>query len=126
MQQWRLEIPPCPPAAVARLRSELSISAALAQVLVRRGLEEPARAGAFLACTEAHPASAFAGLGDALTTIGAHLGAASRITVHGDYDVDGVCSTAVLARSGRYQSTSAPSARSARTSTAVEHTPSTS
>jgi len=43
MQQWRLEIPPCPPAAVARLRSELSISAALAQVLVRRGLEEPAR-----------------------------------------------------------------------------------
>ena len=101
MQQWRLEIPPCPPAAVARLRSELSISAALAQVLVRRGLEEPARAGAFLACTEAHPASAFAGLGDALTTIGAHLGAPSRITVHGDYDVDGVCSTAVLVRALR-------------------------
>ena len=31
-----------------------------------------------------------------------------------------------LARSGRYQSTFAPIPRSARTSTAVEHTPSTS
>lgn len=77
------------------------MSAALAQVLVRRGMAEPERAGAFLAADVEHPPHAFAGIHESLTTILAHVARASRITVHGDYDVDGICATAVLVRALR-------------------------
>jgi single-stranded-DNA-specific exonuclease len=96
VQAWRLEIPECPTEAVARLRGELPVSDALAQALVRRGLADPARAAAFLSAREGHPASAFAGIGEAVSAISSHLDGGRRITVHGDYDVDGVASTAVL------------------------------
>ncbi len=82
--------------AVARLEAELGCAPAVAQVLVRRGLGEPAAAAAFLAASDRHPASAFAGLGEAANLVLRHVAAGSRITVHGDYDVDGVCSTAIL------------------------------
>jgi single-stranded-DNA-specific exonuclease len=95
------EIPDCPSAEVERLRRELGVSGPLAQVLVRRGLADPASAGAFLAASEEHPAHAFAGIEDAVAVIAGHLRAGTRITVHGDYDVDGICSTAVLVRSLR-------------------------
>jgi len=74
------------------------MSAAMAQVLVRRGLGEPSRAQAFLAAEEEHPPSAFTGIEAAIAAILAHVRAGTRITIHGDYDVDGVCSTAVLVR----------------------------
>ncbi|HET9470087.1 MAG TPA: DHH family phosphoesterase, partial [Usitatibacter sp.] len=101
MDEWRLEIPPCPPEARAELRRQLSVSDALAQALVRRGLVDPDRARAFLDASEEHPASAFAGIGEAVASIARHLDGARRITVHGDYDVDGVCSTALLVRALR-------------------------
>ena len=101
VEQWRLEVPDCPPEAVARLRAQLHVSAALAQVLVRRGMGDTRDARAFLQCTESHPPSGFAGLDDALALLGEHLAGASRITVHGDYDVDGVCATAILVRALR-------------------------
>jgi single-stranded-DNA-specific exonuclease len=97
----RFEIPDCPPADVRRLQSELGVSGPLAQVLVRRGLAEPARARAFLAGEEEHPPTAFAGICEAVDAIVGHLRAGTRITIHGDYDVDGICSTAVLVRSLR-------------------------
>jgi single-stranded-DNA-specific exonuclease len=86
---------------VRRLHRELGVSDALAQVLVRRGLAEPARARAFIAAEEAHSYTAFAGIELAIATIRKHIDARTRITVHGDYDVDGVCSTAVLIRALR-------------------------
>jgi single-stranded-DNA-specific exonuclease len=98
VQTPRFEIADCPSADVARLRAELGVSGALAQVLVRRGLAEPARARAFLAADEEHPPSAFAGIEEAVETIIGHVRAGGRITVHGDYDVDGICSTAILVR----------------------------
>ena len=101
MGEPRFEIPECQPSAVERLRRELGVSGALAQVLVRRGLGEPARAQAFLAADEEHPYTAFAGIGVAIAMLGEHVQARTRITVHGDYDVDGVCSTAVLVRALR-------------------------
>jgi single-stranded-DNA-specific exonuclease len=97
----RFEISACSAADVERLRRELGVSGALAQVLVRRGFADPARAGAFLAGEEEHPPSAFGGIGEAVATIVGHLARDSRITVHGDYDVDGICSTAVLVRALR-------------------------
>ena len=86
---------------VARLRGELGVSDPLAQVLVRRGLADPGRAGAFLAGAETHPPEAFAGIGDAIEPILRHAAGGGLITVHGDYDVDGVCATAVLLRTLR-------------------------
>jgi single-stranded-DNA-specific exonuclease len=92
----RFEIPECEPSAVERLRRELGVSAPVAQVLVRRGMAEPGRARAFIAADEEHPYTAFAGIDTAIATLTEHVRAGTRITIHGDYDVDGVCSTAVL------------------------------
>jgi single-stranded-DNA-specific exonuclease len=97
----RFEIPDCPPELVARLRGELGVSDALAQVLVRRGLGEPGAARAFLEGADEHPPTAFAGIADAVEPILRHVQTGGRITVHGDYDVDGICSTAVLVRALR-------------------------
>jgi single-stranded-DNA-specific exonuclease len=95
------QIADCPPEDVARLRRELGVSGALAQVLVRRGFGEPARARAFLAAEEEHPPAAFDGIEQAVAVILAQLDAHRRITIHGDYDVDGICSTAILVRALR-------------------------
>jgi single-stranded-DNA-specific exonuclease len=94
----RFEIPPCPPEDVRRLQDELGISGPLAQVLVRRGTADVASARAFLAGNEAHSPDAFAGIGEAVESILAHVQGGTRITIHGDYDVDGICSTAILVR----------------------------
>ena len=58
----------------------------------------PAAARAFLDAADEHPAGAFDGIDTAVDLVLGHVRAGSRITVHGDYDVDGVCSTAVLVR----------------------------
>ena len=95
----RLEIAPCGVGETARLRAELGCSDVLAQVLVRRGLADPAAAQAFLAAEETHPPGAIDGIERAVETILRHARAGGRIVVHGDYDVDGVTATAVLVRS---------------------------
>ncbi|MGI8592927.1 MAG: single-stranded-DNA-specific exonuclease RecJ [Solirubrobacteraceae bacterium] len=94
----RLEIPAYDFAAAQRLERELGVSHVLAQVLVRRGYAEPACARAFLAADETHDSNRFDGIEEAVATILRHVDRRSRIVVHGDYDVDGVCSTAILVR----------------------------
>jgi single-stranded-DNA-specific exonuclease len=101
VQPCRFEIPDCPEQDVALLQRELGVSGPVAQVLVRRGMAEPARARAFLDCSEEHSPELFAGIGEAVAAILRHVREGTRITVHGDYDVDGVCSTAVLVRALR-------------------------
>ncbi len=91
----RLELPPYELAAALALERELGIGHVLAQVLVRRGLSQPNAARVFLGAGEEHPPSAFAGMAAAVQAIESHLAAGSLITVHGDYDVDGVCATAI-------------------------------
>ena len=100
-QDAHFDIAPYDFAAAERLGAELGLSHVLAQVLVRRGLGEPATARRFLEAEVAHPLDAFGGLRAAAGTILAHVGRRSRITVHGDYDVDGICSTAILVRALR-------------------------
>jgi single-stranded-DNA-specific exonuclease len=97
----RLDVAPLRVADVLRLERELGVSHPVAQVLVRRGLGDPDAARAWLAADEAHDASLFEGIGDAVALILRHARAGSPITVHGDYDVDGVCATAVLVRALR-------------------------
>src|ERR1700759_5433880 len=101
MSAPRFQIADCPSERVALLRRELGVSGALAQVLVRRGFGDPAAAHAFLAADEEHSPRDFAGIEEAVEAILAHVVGGSRITVHGDYDVDGVCSTAILVRALR-------------------------
>src|SRR4029077_6332078 len=101
MGEPRFEIPERPPVAVERLRRELGVSRPVAQVLVRRGLGEPVCARAFIAADEEHSHTAFAGIDTAIATLRRHGQTRSRITVHGDYDVDGICSTGVLVRALR-------------------------
>ena len=91
-------IPPYDFAAAERLEAELGVSHALAQVLVRRGHDDPVAARSFLDADVHHPLEVFGGLKDGARRIHGHVERGSRITVHGDYDVDGVCSTAILVR----------------------------
>ena len=98
----RLEIPPYELSASLALEQELGISHVLSQVLVRRGITDPPEARAFLdPSDERHDPSEFAGIDVALEQIRAHVARGSRIVVHGDYDVDGVCSTAIMIRALR-------------------------
>ena len=96
-----LNIPPAPIATVRALERRLGVSFALAQVLVRRGLGDEEAARTWLAAQERHDPSAFAGIDAAVDLVLSHVRDATRVTVHGDYDVDGVCSTAILVRALR-------------------------
>jgi single-stranded-DNA-specific exonuclease len=89
----------CPPYSVAsaeRLSAALGLSSVVAAVLVRRGLDTPERAAEFLRGEERGAAADLPGVHEAVGTILGHVERGSPIVVHGDYDVDGVCSTAVL------------------------------
>ncbi|HZE06006.1 MAG TPA: single-stranded-DNA-specific exonuclease RecJ, partial [Solirubrobacteraceae bacterium] len=97
----RLEIPPYALGDALALERELGIGHVLAQILVRRGLGEPQRAAEFLRAADRHPPSAFAGIDPAVALIRRHIAAGGRIVVHGDYDVDGVCATAIMIRALR-------------------------
>lgn len=87
------------PERVADLAARLGIGHVLAQVLVSRGYSDAARALRFL---EPGPVVRPGNLGslDAATErIAQAVRKRERIAVHGDYDSDGVCSTALLVRS---------------------------
>jgi single-stranded-DNA-specific exonuclease len=92
----RLKIDPCDVDSVLAVARELGVGHVLAQVLVRRGFGDPATARAWLAADERHAPSQFAGIEDACDLILVHVETGDRITIHGDYDVDGVTSTAIL------------------------------
>jgi single-stranded-DNA-specific exonuclease len=78
------------------LSEELGLSEPVAVTLVRRGYRSPEQARAFLAADESHPPAAFAGMELAVERVRAAIAAGRRITVHGDFDVDGVCATTVM------------------------------
>ncbi|MGH2939418.1 MAG: single-stranded-DNA-specific exonuclease RecJ [Solirubrobacterales bacterium] len=75
---------------------ELGLSQPVAVTLVRRGYRTPAEARAFLAADESHPPEAFEGMDEVAGLILAAIEAGERITVHGDFDVDGVSATALM------------------------------
>ncbi len=93
----RFEIGPCAVDDVQQLRDELGMSRVLAETLVRRGWTDP-QAVRVLLDSEGSLYDPLA-LGDAaqaIPLIQAAIAARQRIVVHGDYDADGVCATAVL------------------------------
>lgn len=96
MDEVRFQIAPAPYARCAELERAIGVPSAVAQVLVRRGLDDPELAREFLEARDEHDPSAFAGVGDATALILDHARRGSPIVVHGDYDCDGVCATAIL------------------------------
>ncbi len=100
-QPLRIELPGYDLEAALALERELGVSHVLAQILVRRGHSEPESARELLEGREQHPPGAFAGIEQAVQLIERHVRERTPIVVHGDYDVDGVCATAVLVRALR-------------------------
>ncbi len=78
------------------LSAELGLSEPVAITLVRRGYRTPEEARAFLAADESHDAGAFESMTAVVEQVRAAIDAGKRITVHGDFDVDGVCATTLL------------------------------
>jgi single-stranded-DNA-specific exonuclease len=83
------------------LSEELGVSEPVAVTLVRRGYRTPEQARSFLTADESHPPSAFEGIDQVVEQVRTAIAAGRRITVHGDFDVDGVCATAVMVRTLR-------------------------
>jgi len=96
MHDGRWTLRPCPVEEARRLARELGVSEITAGVLVRRGYADPTAAAAFLA-GEQPPHDPFL-LGDMAAAVERIRGAVAdgtKICVHGDYDVDGICATAL-------------------------------
>jgi single-stranded-DNA-specific exonuclease len=83
-------------ADVQSVSDALGVSRPVAVTLVRRGYRTPEEARAFLAADESHPPEAFEGMEEIVALVWAAIEAGERITVHGDFDVDGVSATALL------------------------------
>jgi single-stranded-DNA-specific exonuclease len=81
---------------VRRLASELALAEPVAITLVRRGYRTVDAARRFLEARESHDPAEFNGMEEVCDRILSVLRRRGRITVHGDYDVDGVSSTAIL------------------------------
>jgi single-stranded-DNA-specific exonuclease len=91
---WR--ITPCPRPEVTALASALGLSETTASVLVRRGYSDPAHARAFLeAEIPEHDPFLLGDMEAACAAIRAAIADGKPICVHGDYDVDGICATAL-------------------------------
>ena len=93
---------------VRRLTAELSLAEPVAITLVRRGYRSVDAARRFLEAREEHDPLEFDGMVEVCDRILSVVHRAGRITVHGDYDVDGV---------PRRRSSSRRSARSAQSAT---------
>lgn len=83
-------------ADVRLLMDRLELAEPVAITLVRRGHRTEEQARQFLEAEVVHDPSLFAGIDRATELIAAALRAGERITVHGDYDVDGMAATAIL------------------------------
>jgi single-stranded-DNA-specific exonuclease len=83
-------------ADVRAVADGLGLSEPVAVTLVRRGYRTPEEARAFLAADESHAPEAFGSIGEVVELVRTAVEAGERITVHGDFDVDGVCATALL------------------------------
>lgn len=82
---------------VARLAEALGCPEPMAWVLVRRGLADPDVAREFLASDgPLSPPESIPGIAEAADRLAQAVTRGERIVVHGDYDCDGICSTAIV------------------------------
>ncbi|MFI5236200.1 MAG: single-stranded-DNA-specific exonuclease RecJ [Gemmatimonadales bacterium] len=92
--------PSADPAAAHALAAALTLPLPLAELLVQRGFTDPAATRRFLrpALEELSDPLALAGMAEAVAAVVRAVERKGTILVHGDYDVDGQCATALLTR----------------------------
>jgi single-stranded-DNA-specific exonuclease len=95
--------PPADPLTVRTLAEALGVPPALAALLVQRGHDSVDAARRYLrpALTDISDPHALTGMDQAVQAVSAAVRAGQLIMVHGDYDVDGQCATALLTRALR-------------------------
>ncbi len=86
------------PEYIAYVSKTASVSPALAQILITRGIKTPGEINTFLNPHISHLSDPFdiQGMGIAVDRIIAASKSGERILVHGDYDVDGLSATAIV------------------------------
>jgi len=101
--RWVVAPQPDPSEARA-LAAALQLPQPLAALLIQRGhgSEEAARRYLRPALTDLSDPNALAGMAEAVQAVTATVRAGGRIMVHGDYDVDGQCASALLTRALRF------------------------
>ncbi len=101
---FRWSLAPAQPLLAGQLASDLKISMLLAQCLVNRGFSEPAAIGRFLEPRLQHLADPFLipNMATAVERLLRALEGQEEIVIFGDYDVDGVTSTALLTETLRH------------------------
>ncbi|MGZ6139687.1 MAG: DHH family phosphoesterase, partial [Myxococcaceae bacterium] len=84
--------------AARRLAIELGLDPLAARVLVARGVQEPQDAAQFLSheLTDLPDPFRMKGMSAAVERLTRAVVQHEKVTLYGDYDVDGVCSTALL------------------------------
>jgi len=96
MQDGSWTIESCEHRDVAALAAALELSETTASILVRRGVGDHGEARAFLAGERPpHDPFLLGDMGVAVERIRAAVSDGTRICIHGDYDVDGICATAL-------------------------------
>jgi single-stranded-DNA-specific exonuclease len=96
MHEGTWTIRPCPRPEVRALAQALGLRETTASVLVRRGYGDPEAAQAFLAAERPHHDPLLLGdVAEACALLRRRIAEGGRICVHGDYDVDGICATAL-------------------------------
>ena len=84
----------CDPQQASSLAAALGLSLTSASVLVRRGYCDPRQASAFLdGELPGHDPLTLGDMQEACERIHTAIEAGTKICVHGDYDVDGICAT---------------------------------
>ena len=104
MRPSRWAIAPATPKKAQAITNETGLSPLLAQVLVNRGVETVEAAHVFLdpdTVQLPNPVSVFEPLGLALKLLEGAIADGTRIGICGDYDADGMTSTALLLRALR-------------------------
>jgi single-stranded-DNA-specific exonuclease len=91
-------------AAIETLCRELNLPPLVCRLLVARGFADPAGAKRYLRprLEHLHEPSTLGDLDRAVDRIVRAIRAGETIMVHGDYDVDGICSTTILTRTIRW------------------------
>jgi single-stranded-DNA-specific exonuclease len=95
-QQWIIQ--PTDPAAASRLAAELQCPRAIAELLLSRGISDPATVQTFLAPTidDLIDPMLMLGMDVAVARIQRAVRSSEPILIYGDYDVDGTSATVLL------------------------------
>jgi len=96
MENATWQLPPADGRQTRLLADALGVSRTAAAVLVRRGHGDPADARAFLeGALPGHDPFALGDMRAAVEAVRGAVARGARVCVHGDYDADGICATAL-------------------------------